>query len=225
MAQLGTASRVDGGYVAFQAAVLRALPRDINPDVALNWTQNSKLLKRVFREVLTSNSKPIGLPDEISVQTGNAYLLLVDYGRSTEDGIQAGQYDWPSSGIISRNFPARRRGVAWVVVELVHFSLCISVDEVIRELDTMGYRPADLNELLALGEKFPEAQRSLSILALGSVGQDGCEELSVACLCGNSSNRFLTSAWIGGKSLEDWWFAAIRESHLLKKSPTVRDYQ
>ena len=48
----GTASHVDGWYVEFQAAVLRALPRDIEPDVAMGWTKNGKALANNIRKVL-----------------------------------------------------------------------------------------------------------------------------------------------------------------------------
>ena len=53
----GTASQVTGSYVEFQGAVLRALPRDINPDVALGWTQNIESLARVLRDALMPDGK------------------------------------------------------------------------------------------------------------------------------------------------------------------------
>lgn len=53
-----TASHVPGGYVAFQAAVLLALPRDIEIDVALGWTHNGESLTRALREALMPDGKP-----------------------------------------------------------------------------------------------------------------------------------------------------------------------
>jgi len=62
----GTASQVTGNYVEFQAAVLRALPRDIDPDVAFGWAQNGEALAKNLRGVLipaevtpTSKSNPL----------------------------------------------------------------------------------------------------------------------------------------------------------------------
>ena len=50
----GTASQltVDGAYVEFQLAVLRALPRDIDPDIADGWRNNGQSLAKVLREAL-----------------------------------------------------------------------------------------------------------------------------------------------------------------------------
>lgn len=47
-----TASQVTGGYVEFQAAVLRALPRDIDLQVAFEWTKNGESLALILREAL-----------------------------------------------------------------------------------------------------------------------------------------------------------------------------
>ena len=56
----GTASQltVPGAYVEFQLAVLRALPRDINPDVADGWRNNGQSLARVLREALLPPDEP-----------------------------------------------------------------------------------------------------------------------------------------------------------------------
>ena len=51
----GTTSQVTGNYVEFQAAILRALPRDIEADIAHNWTQNGESLVRILRKALMPN--------------------------------------------------------------------------------------------------------------------------------------------------------------------------
>ena len=127
----GTASQVTGSYVEFQAAVLQALPRDIDSDVALGWTQNGESLARVLREALTPDNKP----------AGNTYPLSVDYERSVEKGVKAGRYDWANSDINSRNFPTnKRKGMVGVAVELIHLHLnrVISTEEALHELHPMG---------------------------------------------------------------------------------------
>ena len=56
----GTASRqlsVDGAYVEFQLAVLRALPRDIDPKIASKWQNDGKGLTRTLRALL-AHTKP-----------------------------------------------------------------------------------------------------------------------------------------------------------------------
>jgi len=196
----GTASQVTGGYVEFQAAVLRALPRDINPDVALGWTQNGESLARVLREALTPDGKP----------AGNTYPLSVDYGRSVEDAVKAGRYDWADSGITSKNSPTERK--AEVAVELIYFKLYISTDEALRELDRMDYRPAELHELLAFGEKYPEVQREFPIVALGSVLHDRFGRRFVPSLDRHGSGRILNLDWFEFGWSGIYRFAAVRHS-------------
>jgi len=206
MKKHGTASQVTGSYVEFQAAVLRALPRDINPDVALGWTQNGESLTRVLREALMPDRKP----------ADNIYPLSVDYGRSVEDGVRAGRYDWVNPNITSHNFPTKRRGRAEVVLELICFDREISSYEVLFEIDKRGYRPANLQELLAFGEKYPEVQREFPVVALDSVWQDRGGDLYAPCL-GNDlgKERDLSLKWIA-KDFKNWEdtcrFAVVRHS-------------
>jgi len=141
-----------------------------------------------------------------------AYPIFVNYGRSIEDGIKAGRYDWVDSDITSRNFPTKRKGTAEVAVELVCFNRCVfSTKKVLRELDRMGYRPAELHELLAFGEKYPEVHREFPVVALGSVwrGRLGCR--NVPCLDGISSWRGLDLRWFVGGWGGIFRFAAVRK--------------
>lgn len=166
MTKHGTASQVTGGYAEFQAAVLQALPRDINADVAFGWMQNGKALARVLREALTPGVKT------------NAYPVSVDYDVSIEDAVKLGRYYWASSYITSKHFPTKRTGKADVVVELIRLDRSVEADEVLRELDKEGYRPAELHELLAFGEKYSDdIPMEFPVIALGSgrnYGGDHC---------------------------------------------------
>jgi len=202
MTNHGTTSQVTGVYVEFQAAVLRALPRDINPDVVLGWTQNGESLARVLREALMPDGKPAA---------GGIYLVSVDYGRSVEDGVEAGQYDWSNSDITSRNFPTKRKGTAEVAVELVHFNRCISTEGALKNLDSMDMRPAEIHELLAFGEKYPDVQRKFPIVAPGSVWQYRHGDRKVPCLSRDGSGRDLDLRWIGDAWDELCRFAAVRK--------------
>ena len=53
MSKHGTALSV-GQFTEFAAAVIKALPRDIEPDIALSWANNGKALAKVLRETLSS---------------------------------------------------------------------------------------------------------------------------------------------------------------------------
>lgn len=193
----GTAP-VPGWYSEFLGAVIRQLPRDIDPTVADSWTRNQEALQRVLRETLLPGC--------------NTYSLIVDYERSAENAVMAGRYDWSDLDIISRNFPITRRGKSKVAVELIHFNRYISTDEALRELDRMGYRPAELNELLAFGEKYPDVQRGFPVIALGSVWLSPDGSRCVSCLDdGSGSARSLDLSWVEGDWSDLCRFAAVRK--------------
>jgi len=198
---MGTASMTTGQFREFAGAVLRSLPDDLDPTTAQGWIENQENLRKILREALMPDGKP----------AGNTYPLSVDYGRTVEDGVKAGRYDWVNSDITSRNFPTQRKGTAEVAVVLINFNRYVSTDEALRELDRMGYRPAELHELLALGEKYPEVQLNFPIVALGSVwhGRLGCRFVPYLGRVG--SKRTLSLGWVGDGWSEVCRFAAVRK--------------
>ena len=127
-----------------------------------------------------------------------AYPISVDYERSVEAGVEAGHYEYVSPNIKSYNFPTKRTGTTEVVVELIHFKFGLSSNQVLRELDKMGYRPVDLHELLAFGEKYPKVQRKFPIAALGSIYRYGFCANYAPYLGVNSlgSRRVLNLIWV-----------------------------
>lgn len=197
----GTASAVQGWFMELVGAVVRQLPRDINPTTANGWIKNQDALKKALREALLPNEK----------STRNAYPIVVDYGKSMEEMVESGRYDWSDNNITSEHFPTERIGKMEIAVELVHFNRYIGIDEALQEFDRMGYRPAELYELLAFGEKYPEIQREFPIVALGSVWQASHGNCCAPYLCGHGSERRLHLDWLG----DDWdgicRFAAVRK--------------
>ena len=143
----------------------------------------------------------------------STYPLSVDYGRSVEKGVKAGRYDWVNClfDIASRNFSTERKGTAEIVVELIHFNRNISIDKAFSQLDRMGFRPAEIHELLAFGEKYPKVQRKFPVVALGSVWQYQFGNRRVPYLHGSGSERGLYLYWIEYGRLEVDRFAAVRK--------------
>ena len=146
--------------------------------------------------------------------TGDTYLLSVDYGRSVKDGVKAGRYEGNINPdiVFAANFPTEREGTAEVEMELIHFDRDISTEEVLRELDRMGYRPADIYELLALGEKYRGVQLGVTVVALGSVWFDGKADYVPFISFGNERRR------LGLCPKYTWWdkegrerFAAVKK--------------
>ena len=204
MPKRGTALTV-GQFAEFGGAVLKALPRDIEPDVALNWARDGAALEKVLREAL--------VPDTENEDQLDTAILTVDvnYARTVEEMVEAGRYGWNNSDISSRNFPVNRRELGNLKVHLLHFNRFISSDGAIKELDKMGFRPAELPELLALGAQHPDEQRKYPIVALGSAWRSPDGGRGVPCLDGGGSGRDLSLGWFGREWGEGYRFAAVRK--------------
>ena len=139
------------------------------------------------------------------------YPLTVDYGLSVKAAVKAGHYDWADNSTTIENFPTKKKGKKQVVVELIHLNRFVSTDEVLRELDKMGMRPADIREGLALGETHPDIQREFPVVILGSVWQDSRDGRYVPCLRGHGSERHLNLLWVEQDWSEVCRFAAVRK--------------
>src|SRR3989344_7322656 len=79
----GTTSQVTGNYVEFQAAILRALPRDIEADIAHNWTQNGESLARILRKALMPNQDEFVAP-RFSLLSTFQITIPEDYDHATQ---------------------------------------------------------------------------------------------------------------------------------------------
>ena len=175
--------------------------------------QQHDLFRRVREGTLNPESVSRGLQNLIEGRftndIDNTYLVTVNYDLSVKDAVKAGKYDWTKDDITTKHFPSKRVGIAEQKIILVHFNRDIKVDEAIRELDKMGFRPAELPELLALGAKYPDIQRDFPVIALGSVWRNPDGDRYCAYLCGLGSVRSLNLNWFAG-----WWrdfcrFAAV----------------
>jgi len=187
-------------------AVASALPKGLegtNPKEVIRAIQNKgealgKALNKAINEMLCGSSSA-------------SYVIFVDFGISVEKLVRLGNYDWSNSDITSAHFPTRRTGKVETKVELIHLDRNISSDDTLKELDKMGYRPAEAHELLAFGAKYPDVQREFPIVALGSVLQDLYGYRDVVCLHDDDAERnadlcLFDHGWDGY-----WRFAAVRK--------------
>lgn len=95
--------------------------------------------------------------------------IEVDYGlRCTNDFLNLDFSDQNPSYVVSNVFPVPYFGSTNINMDLIRFYFNTSVDDVIKELSRMSYRPAHICELLVLCEKFPDIQLERPIAALGS---------------------------------------------------------
>ncbi len=136
------------------------------------------------------------------------FSVNINYDLSVESLVINGKYDWKDDNITNENFPTARKGEVDLVLELVHFNEVLTSEEVLEVLDEMGYRPAELYELLAVGAQYPEEQKKNPIVALSSDGQRLASECHPYLWIG-VRGRELRCHWFGSKWGEDFRFLAV----------------
>jgi len=141
------------------------------------------------------------------------FKVTVDYTQTLKQMISAGKYDWASNDITTEHFPIQGKSQQEKDIIIFHFNRTITSDDAIAEMDKAGFRPATIEELLALGAAQPELQEQFPIVAFGSVWRhsDGNRSVSYLLWNGNSAERGLGL----GCFESDWGghchFAAVRK--------------
>lgn len=161
MPKHGTASQVSGSYVEFQAAVLRALPRDINADVAFGWTQNGEVLARALREAL--------LPQSDNLKPGNTFMITCT-GAKTSELVRIGRYSQVHGEITDEKFPIAPHPVISRRIELIEFDNRhgSTNEEVFAEFAGRGLERPTYEDALSFGVAHSEEQMKRPIVFLHS---------------------------------------------------------
>lgn len=94
--------------------------------------------------------------------------VFVDFSRSVAEGLAAGRYDEVGVNLTDENFPATGTGQSHVQLILRHYEEALVDSVVMEQLSSTNIQPATLQELLAIGEQYPDRQLSYCIAALGS---------------------------------------------------------
>ena len=167
-----------------------------------------------LHRLVTEEGKPVlaKVAELIVGVVRQSFKVVVDYGRDLGQMIAGGKYDWVNENITRENFPTTGQGKQEREVVLFHFNRFISSDDVIKEMASAGYRPAMLEELLALGETQPELQRQFPIVALGSVWRVSGGFREVPYLDGCGAGRYLGLRCFGGGWCGGCRFAAVRNA-------------
>ena len=139
------------------------------------------------------------------------FRVTVDYDKTVESLVKAGKYDYANSDITAQHFSTQRSGIVQIELHLLHFNRSISSDDVIKEMDKLGLRPAKPHELLTFGIQYPDEQRKYPIVALGSVWRRFDGDRCVLGLWGDSGDRDLGLPWWDGDWRSDYRFAAVRK--------------
>lgn len=188
----------------FHAAVLKALPRDIDPEIARNWEKNGKALTKVLRDVL--------LPPAVSAPEGSV-IIRVD--RS----VRPSYPDWMKDILhpeLELSGPAEfdlskveqwlhdgQKGGKWIKGEKLY--------EHLKGNDMLDscFNLADLLAIQTQGlETFRRFFKGKAVFGWKSIVRSRLGSLSVPCLIGGGSEVVLGWDW-----LDNGWsgsFPALR---------------
>jgi hypothetical protein len=97
-----------------------------------------------------------------------SYSVSMDYDESVEDLVRSGNYSRVNSEINSPNFPSSETGSAELAMTLVRLGPGTSPSRLTAQEEKQGLRAATIRELLAFGKSYPELQKEISIVGLGS---------------------------------------------------------
>ena len=137
------------------------------------------------------------------------FHLKLDY-RNVGELVKAGKYDWVHPDINAEHFHIALDKQKEVDVFLIYFRGTKETETIFRDLGEIGLKPAGIRELLVFGEKYPDIQREITVVALdinkecypALYGDRSHRELYLICKNNNWWNDF-------------YWFITIQ-----KQSPS-----
>jgi hypothetical protein len=155
-----------------------------------------------FHELITGKKSEefINQVVNLAMKTGgtvrDSLRIVVDYSKSLAEMVKAGKYNWVNIDITADHFPVKGSGKTDLIAEILGYGDYVSSEEIIKDMDRRGFRPATIAELLAFDEAYPDKQREFPIVALGSVWQNPNDLVFVVYLLEQNSRRSL-ALWCG----------------------------
>jgi hypothetical protein len=138
------------------------------------------------------------------------FRVVVDRRASLKRMIDDGRYDKVYPLVWTIHYRRLMGGRKEVEIALVQFQHTFSPGEIKRLIKGYGYRPAYIEELLALGRDHPDLQRRNPIGAIGS-GVIVKGRRHVVCLYGSQTSRELGTQVIYRRWSPYYRFAFVKE--------------
>lgn len=123
-------------------------------------------------------------------------VTTVDYDQSIEGALVRGDYKIyyaNGHGVNIKNFLSNEKGTVKLKMKRICFDVFVRPARVLSEMDKIGFRPVNLQELLAYFEIHPLAAEGQTVGALRSLWYDSDEKLLTPVICEDKR--------IGGRTL------------------------
>ena len=138
-------------------------------------------------------------------------LTKIGDGRTTEELVLAGNYNYTNHNINSRNFPVRRTTSVSREIVLLEFDREISSEEAIVEAANHGLEQPVYEDALYCGVEHPEVQRERPVVFLHEPCRYPYGPLDVLSLWGYAGDRGLDLLSFGNRWLREYRFAFVRK--------------
>lgn len=143
-------------------------------------------------------------------QTVEFFRVMVDRRASLERMINDGLFDEVTPLVKTVPYRQLLGGRKEVEIALVQFQHSFAPSEIKQLMKGHGYRPAYIEELLALAKEEPDLQRRIPIVAQGS-GRPIDRRWRAVCIGGSESTRFLSMAVVYRRWSFYYRFAFVKE--------------
>lgn len=177
-------NRYLGQTFGIASAIAQALAEEVyrlggDDDDLARIVSDQPLAARLAKAIVTRDGRP--LTHRMTVQPASMIASVIAAGRYASP--------YSASEDVLAPFLALQDGRTdpyEVDLEIVRIDKAMNVQQVNRELAKRGLRPGTLMELLAIGERCPELQKKIMLVALGSCvpREDG---FLVPSLCASSA--------------------------------------
>ncbi|MBI5071951.1 hypothetical protein HZB93_03635 [Candidatus Falkowbacteria bacterium] len=126
------------------------------------------LVKAAKAEIVSAEQMQMIL--EGRCESFGIFKVTVDYGLTLSEMIAAGRYDVVDSYITTEYFPVTGKGRVEREVVAVYLNREVKDGDVIAELALRGFRPAKIEDLLALSALHPDFREGFPTTVLGPKG-------------------------------------------------------
>jgi hypothetical protein len=138
----------------------------------------------------------------------NTIPVVIDYGQTLSQMINARRYDRRNIFLTARHFPVIGQGIVICPLVLVQFRSKITSDEAVKHMRHIGLVAAKIEHLLAYGAQ--HCHHPANVVALGSIWIDHDRDRCVPFLISTRDRVMLgLTRWVGDWS-DDWRFLAVK---------------
>jgi hypothetical protein len=140
-----------------------------------------------------------------------SYRITTGDGRSTEELVEAGEYGYAHSCLMSENFPARHfEGKRVREIILLEFDRDVKSEEAIAEAAAVGLERPMYEDALYFGIEHPDVQRERPVVFLHDPWFGYFGRRDVLCLWSNAGRRELNLEGFDERWSASYRFAFVR---------------